>query len=405
MNAGTFDHGFDGGLHAQLYVVVILCCSSAWWLIQPLDAQETESAEAVEIHRVFASLDLARPVFLTHAGDGSDRLFVVEQAGRIKVFENDTAVAKAGLFLDIVDQVNSRPNEAGLLSVTFHPAYSDNGRFFVYYTTGSLISRVSEFAVSVDPNAADRTSEQILLEVRQPAGNHNGGQLAFGPDGYLYIGLGDGGGFGDRFGNAQDRSTLLGAILRVDINIAPGSYSVPDDNPFVANDQGWREEIWAWGLRNPWRFSFDRVSGQLWTGDVGQNSWEEIDLIEAGQNYGWNIMEGFHCFRPSSDCDQTGLALPVADYGNSLGHSITGGYVYRGPQLWLRGLYLYGDFVSRRIWALRYEKGEVVANKQLALSPSGISSFGEDEKGEVYILGLDGTIYVLEAPELLEPTR
>jgi hypothetical protein len=359
--------------------------------------------EELQIRRVFADLELTRPVFLTHAGDGSDRIFVVEQPGRIRVFTRKKT-APAGLFLDITSQVNSGPNEAGLLSVAFHPSFASNSRLFVYYTTGNLRSRVSEFTVSADGNSANAASEQVLLEVDQPAGNHNGGQLAFGPDGYLYIGLGDGGGSGDRFGNAQDRTTLLGAILRVDIDAAPGGYAVPSDNPFVGNDHGWREEIWAWGLRNPWRFSFDRLTGELWTGDVGQNAWEEVDLIEPGQNYGWNRMEGFHCFRPTSECDRDGLALPVVEYGHGQGRSITGGYVYRGPQPLLRGLYLYGDFVSRRIWGLRYDGGEVVTNEQLVIAPSGISSFGEDEQGEVYVLGLDGTIYLLQAPQPQEPT-
>ena len=364
----------------------------------PAGAQESAAPPAIEIRRVFADLDFTRPVFLTHAGDGSDRIFVVEQPGRIQVFANDENLA-AELFLDIASKVNSGPNEAGLLSVAFHPSYAENGRFFVYYTSGSLVSRLAEFAVAPEGNRADPASEQILLEVAQPAGNHNGGQLAFGPDGKLYVGLGDGGGSGDRFGNGQNRGTLLGSILRLDIDTAPGSYTIPSDNPFAGNDHGWREEIWAWGLRNPWRFSFDRLTGQLWTGDVGQNAWEEVDLVEPGQNYGWNTMEGFHCYRPATDCDRDGLTLPVVEYGHAEGQSITGGYVYRGPQALLQGLYLYGDFVSRRIWGLRYDRGEVVTNEQLVIAPSGISSFGEDENGEVYVIGLDGTLYVLEAPE------
>ena len=372
----------------------------AWALVGALlPAAAQESAGEIEIRRVFAALDLTRPVFLTHAGDGSDRIFVVEQPGRIRVLANEEQ-AGADLFLDITSQVNSGPNEAGLLSLAFHPSYAENGRFFIYYTTGNLVSRVSEFAVAGEGETGNPESEQILLEVAQPAGNHNGGQLAFGPDGHLYVGLGDGGGSGDRFGNGQNRHTLLGSILRLDIDSAPGSYAIPNDNPFVGNEEGWREEIWAWGLRNPWRFSFDRLTGQLWTGDVGQNAWEEVDLIEPGQNYGWNRMEGFHCFRPASNCDSTGLALPVVEYGHAEGRSITGGYVYRGPQQGLlQGLYLYGDFVSRSIWGLRYDDGTVLTNDLLATSPSGIASFGEDEAGEVYIVGLDGAIYMLEAPE------
>ena len=394
-NGDLLGHGL--GTH---WICALLLGFGMWVLagapLSPAVAQEP--APEIEVRRVFAELEFTRPVFLTHAGDGSDRIFVVEQPGRIQVFDN-TENPVADLFLDITSQVNSGPNEAGLLGLAFHPSYADNGRLFIYYTTGNLVSRLAEFTASPDGNNADQASEQILLAVVQPAGNHNGGQLAFGPEGKLYMGLGDGGGSGDRFGNGQNRSTLLGAILRLDVDTSPGSYVIPIDNPFVGNEEGWREEIWAWGLRNPWRFSFDRLTGQLWTGDVGQNAWEEVDLIEPGQNYGWNRMEGFHCFRPASNCDSAGLSLPVAEYSHADGRSITGGYVYRGPQLGLlQGRYLYGDFVSRRIWGLRYEDGEVLANDLLATSPSGISSFGEDEEGEVYIVGLDGTMLRARSP-------
>ena len=356
---------------------------------------------------VFANLSFARAVFLTHAGDGSDRIFVVEQAGTIKVFPNRDDADAARTFLDIRSQVNSGPNEAGLLSVAFHPHYATNGRFFIYYNHGNLISRVSEFQVSNDPDSADVNSERILFEEPQPAGNHNGGQVAFGPDGYLYIGLGDGGGANDTFENGQDPTTLLGTILRIDIDGNPeggATYGIPADNPFVGNDDGWREEIWAWGLRNPWRFSFDRLNGTLWTGDVGQRRREEVDLIEKGGNYGWNTMEGFECFRPPTDCDQEGLALPIVEYSPAEGRSITGGFVYRGPRLArLAGVYIYGDFVSRRIWGLKYEQGQVIENELIAVSPTSIASFGEDEAGEVYVVGLDGRIYVLDESPDAEP--
>ncbi len=253
--------------------------------------------------------------------------------------------------------------------------------------------------MSGDTNVADVESERVLWEVSQPATNHNGGQLAFGPDGMLYVGLGDGGGGGDTFRNGQDPTTWLAAILRIDVDARTAGleYGIPPDNPFVGNSQDWREEIWAYGLRNPWRFSFDRKGGQLWTGDVGQNRWEEIDLIEKGANYGWNRMEGFHCFSPQTNCDTVGLALPLFEYDHSVGASLTGGYVYRAARLGgLYGVYIYGDFITKKIWGLRYEEGEVRSNNLIATCPSNITSFGEDESGEVYIVGFDGPIYLLE---------
>jgi glucose/arabinose dehydrogenase len=348
----------------------------------------------VELRRVFADSRFTRPLYLTHAGDHRGRVFIAEQPGTIRVLgEGEDQV-----FLDLRGKVNDGPNEAGLLGLAFHPRYPENGRFFAYYTYGDLVSRFSEFRVSADPDQADPASERVFLEVRQPAGNHNGGQLAFGPDGYLYLGLGDGGGANDQYGNGQNRQTLLGAILRLDVDRTQEGleYAIPPDNPFAGNAEGWREEIWAWGLRNPWRFSFDRLTGRLWAGDVGQGRWEEVDLVERGGNYGWNVMEGAHCFSPSANCDTTGLRMPVAEYGHGEGRSITGGYVYRGARLpGLAGVYVYGDYVSRQIWGLRYEEGRVVEDQPLALCPSPIASFGEDEAGELYAVGLDGAIYTL----------
>ena len=360
----------------------------------------------MQFRRTFASLPLSQPVFLTHAGDNTDRLFVVERSGRIRVFPNRDDIA-AAVFFDLRAPINSGPGEAGLLAIAFHPRYADSGLFYVYYTYGNLISRISEFRVSADdPNTADTTSERVILEARQPAGNHNGGQLAFGPDGYLYIGLGDGGAADDRYRNGQNPTTLLGAILRIDVDRREdgAQYAIPPDNPFVGNGDGWREEIWAWGLRNPWRFSFDHLTGDLWTGDVGQNAWEEIDLIEKGGNYGWNIMEGFHCFRPLVDCRTEGLVLPIAEYGHGEGRSVTGGYVYRGSRLIrLQGTYLYGDFVTRNVWGLRYEDGQVVENRIIGRSPSPIASFGEDQAGEVYVVGYDGRIFLFDDPPNTPP--
>jgi len=353
----------------------------------------------MEMRRVFSALFFSQPVVLTHAGDNSGRLFVVEKPGVIKVFPNRNDVTTAKTFLDISAQVNDNPNEAGLLGLAFHPQYQENGRFYLSYTRGSLVSRVSEFRVGNNPDRADPASERVILEVNQPAGNHNGGQVDFGPDGYLYFALGDGGGSNDTFRNGQDRTTLLGNILRIDVDGQEQGlgYAVPPDNPFVGNTEGWREEIWAWGLRNPWRFSFDRQSGELWTGDVGQNNWEEVDIIKKGGNYGWNTMEGFHCFSPSANCSTEGLELPVVEYDHGDGRSITGGYVYRGKRLRrMVGVYLYADFVTQRIWGMRYNGTEAVDNRLLALSPGNVSSFGQDEDGEVYIVNFGGDIYVLD---------
>jgi len=359
----------------------------------------------MELIRVFSDLNFSQPVYLIHSGDGTNRLFVVEKAGIIKVFNNQADVTSVKVFLDVRDSVNAGPSEAGLLSVAFHPDYKSNGKFYVYYTFGSLFSRVSELAVSTNPDSADRASERILFEIKQPYSNHNGGQLAFGPDGYLYIGLGDGGSANDPKNNGQNTQTLLGAILRIDIDSTDQNkaYRIPDTNPFFNRPEAGLPEIWAWGLRNPWRFSFDTVTGALWAGDVGQGKWEEVDLIVGGNNYGWRIMEGMHCFDPPSGCDTSGLTIPVVEYAHpDDGFSITGGFVYHGFKLpRLSGVYLYGDFVSMRIWGLKYTDGQVWENKLIATSPSKISSFGQDEEGEVYVVGYDGKIYTFNDSYIL----
>ena len=338
-------------------------------------------------------------VGMTYPPDGSDRLYVVLQPGRIVFFPNDREVDSAELFLDIRDRVNDRGEEEGLLGLAFDPQYADNGHFYVYYSaSGPRRSVVSRFSASADGRAGPG-SERILLEVPQPFSNHNGGQIAFGPDGYLYIALGDGGSRGDPQGNGQDLGTLLGSILRIDVSTvdSTGAYAVPADNPFVGHS-GARPEIWASGLRNPWRFSFDRATGDLWTADVGQNRFEEVDIIRPGLNYGWNIMEGEECFA-RSDCDRTGLEIPVAEYGREDGCSVTGGYVYRGSSLpSLYGAYVYGDYCSGRIWALRHDGDEVTEHMQIVDSGLRIPSFAEDAAGELYVLSFDGTIYRLVAP-------
>lgn len=345
----------------------------------------------------------SRPVDLQHAGDGTNRLFVVEQSGRIHVFDNFSEVSQRELFLDIGDVVRDG-GEEGLLGLTFHPDYENNGYFFVDYTATNpqgipTNSRTVIARFKVDgsnPNRADRDSMVVVLEVNQPFGNHNAGQIAFGPDSLLYIALGDGGSGGDPDNNGQTRQTLLGAILRIDVdNPAAGAeYGIPEDNPFVGNAQGFREEIYAYGLRNPWRFSFDPVTGWLWAGDVGQSTREEIDIITKGGNYGWRIMEGFLCYNPSSGCNTSGLELPIWDYGRTLGQTVTGGHVYRGSAVPnLIGLYIYGDFGSGRIWALSYDGNNSVENMELMNSNLSISSFGTDQAGELYICAFDGRIY------------
>ena len=300
---------------------------------------------------------------MQHAGDGSNRLFVVEQAGVIRVFANNAATTSASVFLDITGPVNNAGNEEGLLGLAFHPDYESNGYFYVNYTAASPRRTViARYQVSAsDSNAADPTSGKVLLEYAQPFENHNGGQIAFGPDdGYLYIASGDGGSGGDPQGNGQNLRTLLGKILRLDVDTPTGNrqYGIPPTNPFANNTAGYREEIFAYGLRNPWRISFDPPTGRLWTGDVGQGRLEEVDIIASGANYGWNRMEGNVCY-PSGNtsCDMTGLSQPVFVYGRSLGASITGGYVYRGNTVpRLAGAYVFADFISGRIWSL-HDKG------------------------------------------------
>ncbi|NWG10330.1 PQQ-dependent sugar dehydrogenase [Candidatus Bathyarchaeota archaeon] len=360
-----------------------------------------------EVGVAFPNLSFSSPIGIYNARDGSNRLFVVEQQGIIRVFENTKNTTTANVFLDISNKVINS-GELGLLGLAFHPNFTSNGYFYVYYTSDNPLRSVfSRFTVSANnPNEANVTSEFILLQVLQPFTNHNGGQIAFGPDNYLYIALGDGGGAGDPLGNAQNRSTLLGSILRIDVDSSSGglNYSIPNDNPFVGNVQGYREEIFAYGLRNPWRFSFDPVTGWLWAADVGQNRIEEIDIIEKGNNYGWNIMEGSLCYSPPSGCNQTGLELPIWEYNHSLGFSVTGGFVYRGLKLnELKGAYIYGDYGSGRIWALWYNGTGEPVNVELVDTSLSIPSFGVDEMGEVYICAFDGKIYQLNVVDIVAP--
>jgi glucose/arabinose dehydrogenase len=354
-----------------------------------------------QVENAFPNLSFKRPVDLQHSGDNSNRLFVVEQAGFIYVFSNNRDVNSKNVFLDIKSKVKDRGNEEGLLGLAFHPNYKSNGYFYVNYTAANPNRTViSRFKVSAaNTNEANPNSELVILEIPQPYGNHNGGQLAFGSDGYLYISVGDGGSGGDPLGHAQNLTTLLGSILRIDVdNKANGKeYAIPADNPFAKNTNDYREEIYAYGLRNPWRFSFDKETGSLWTGDVGQDLYEEINIIVKGGNYGWNIMEGMHCFKPPAGCDTSGLILPVWEYGRNEGISVTGGYVYRGKTMaGLTGKYIYGDFGSGNIWALDVSNINKPFNALLLKSKLNIASFGTDQHNELYICSFDGKIYQLK---------
>ncbi len=365
------------------------------------EAPETPGApddiNNLSLVNAFPQLRFESPLDLQSPPDGTDRIFVVERGGLVKVFPNDPQAGEASTFLDISGRTDSSGGEMGLLGMAFHPAYATNGYFFVYYTPAPEESVLSRFQVSTgDPGMADATTEVVLLRIAQPFTNHNGGQLAFGPDGYLYLASGDGGSGGDPGGNAQNLNSLLGKILRLDVNAAANGleYGIPDANPF-RDTEGARPEIFAYGLRNPWRMSFDPETGRLWAGDVGQGETEEIDIIEAGGNYGWNLMEGSSCFG-SAGCDTEGLLLPVYEYNHTNGDkSISGGYVYRGDELpSLRGYYIYADFISGRIWALE-STGTNPANTLLTESGLNISSFGTDLQGELYICSFDGSVYRL----------
>lgn len=331
-----------------------------------------------------------RPLHVTHAGDGSGRLFVVEKVGRIKIVRDGQVAPEP--FLDITDRVGSRANEQGLLSVAFHPRYRENGWLFVNYTDNDGDTVVSRFNATGD--RADPGSEQVVLTIEQPFANHNGGLVVFGPDGMLYIGMGDGGSAGDPLGAGQDRSTLLGKILRINVEDLP--YTIPPDNPW-ADGVGGRQENWVIGVRNPWRFSFDRATGDLFVADVGQNRLEEVHLLRAGQiagaNLGWNVMEGDECFR-RDNCERSAFDLPIDVYPHSLGCSVTGGHVYRGVAFpTLQGVYVFGDFCSGRIWGLR-PSGAEWERVELLQSGLQIASFGEDETGELYVTGYNnGVLY------------
>jgi hypothetical protein len=354
-------------------------------------------AGAIGLELTVVAAGLSSPLLVTNAGDGSGRLFVLEQGGRIRIVSRDGRLVGRP-FLDISDRITSG-GERGLLGLAFHPGFPADRRIFVDYTDRDGNTVVSSFEVPAGAGTGDGvgtgdgpdpSSERVLLRIQQPFPNHNGGGLAFGPDGYLYIAAGDGGGAGDPLGNGQRLDTLLGKLLRIDVDRVAGGrpYAIPEDAPFARG--GGLPEIWAYGLRNPWRFSFDRTSGDLWIGDVGQDAWEEIDRTPRGTSppvdYGWNRMEGSHCYAPAFGCDTSGLALPLTEYGHDQGCAVTGGYVDRGASAGtLTGVYVFGDFCSGRIWGVASDGPDRQEPVLLLSSGRSISSFGEDEAGDLLL--------------------
>jgi len=366
--------------------------------------KSTLASEIPDISLVLTAGGFTQPTGIAHAGDGSGRLFIVEQGGLVKIIKHGTVIATP--FLNISSLLKSSAGEQGLLGIAFPRGYGPGkNHLYTNYTGTQGIGDtvIARFQTTVDPDVADPASGQTLLTVVQPFTNHNGGQLAFGPDGYLYIGMGDGGSGGDPFNNAQNPLSLLGKLLRIDVESQSGAYSIPSSNPFAGNS-AYRPEIWAMGLRNPWRFSFDRGTGDLFIADVGQNLYEEVNVQSGtsggGENYGWNIMEGLHCYNTVT-CGRAGLTLPVAEYEHSLlgDCSITGGFVYRGGEFpVLQGVYLYGDYCSGRIWGLR-RSGGVWESKLLLDSSLNISTFGEDEAGNIFVADHGGgNIYKIIVP-------
>ena len=351
----------------------------------------------------FPSMSFSQPTALKQAPGDTSRWFVSEKAGVIRVFANNPNSSSSSVFLDI-SAVTAGFGEGGLLGFAFHPDFPVTPEVYVSYTRAGLVSYVSRFTSTDNGQTLNPATEDVVLTVLQPESNHNGGDIHFGPDGLLYIGFGDGGGAGDPFGNGQDDTTLHGTIVRIDVDVA-GDYDIPPGNPFAANArcvQGSGSapcpEIFAWGLRNPWRFSFDSVTGKLWAGDVGQNDWEEIDIIEVGSNYGWNVREGAHCFSPPTGC-ATDFSDPVTEYNHSLGSSVTGGYVYRGTAIAdLVGWYVFGDFISGRIFAIPEDSADGVTPDELLDTDHGIVAFATGEDGELYFADFFvGTIHRIEA--------
>jgi glucose/arabinose dehydrogenase len=385
------------GIHYRFVcqVLLLLLC------VAPASAEpEVERGVAIKLslEPLFSTIALQRPLALLASPLSEQVFYILEQAGRIRRVARHQGRDESRVFADLRARVESGPNEAGLLGMAFDPAFANNGRVYVSYTReGSpLVSILSRWQSRDNGQTLDLSSEQVLLSVPQPYGNHNGGDIHFGPDNLLYYGLGDGGAAGDPEQNGQNTRTLLGSLLRLDVS-GDNGYKIPPSNPFAQG--GGRPEIFAYGLRNPWRWSFDRQTGDLWLGDVGQNRWEEVNRIVAGGNYGWNLREGRHCY--SGDCRRSGLIEPLAEYSHAEGCSITGGYVYRGKNIpALVGVYLFADYCSGNIWGLFADsstsQGQTTYTRRLLVHTDlNISSFGEDRQGEIYIIDLGGRIFRL----------
>lgn len=394
------------GLFLTLWLIWVQCVAGPQTRVSGLDVRPQNRTclapprpvEQIDLslQHVHTGLVFAQPVGLLQAPNDSSRWFVLEKAGRLIVFDDTLGTTSKSVFLDIRDRVDSSFGESGLLGMAFHPEFASNGFVFVSYTSSGnpLQSRVSRFRSMDGGLTVDSASEQVLLAVDQPFANHNGGWIGFGPDGLLHIGLGDGGSGGDPLGHGQNTDSLLGSVLRIDVD-GPAPYGIPADNPFVGGAGG-RPEIYAWGVRNPWRWSFDQSTGTLWAGDVGQQSWEEIDIVERGGNYGWNRREGAHCYG-APECDGAGLIDPITEYAHSQGCSVTGGYVYRGGAIpALDGVYVWGDYCSGRVWGLEYDEQGNPSPTVLLDSGHLISSFGQGHDGEIYLLAFAaGEIYKL----------
>lgn len=370
----------------------------------PDDPPPVDEPPAIAVEPAFLQLAFEQPLAMMQSPDDSTSWFVVEKAGVVWRFPDDAdaSLDDVVLFADITDRVDSSPTEAGLLGMAFHPDFSTNREVYLSYTRsfGGLESVISRFILDPATGALDESSEEILLTVPQFDNNHNGGSIVFGPDGFLYLGLGDGGGSGDPRENGQDTTNLLATISRIDVDSAT-PYAIPPDNPFAGNTECFQgsgtadcPEIFAWGFRNPWRFSFDRETGELWVGDVGENSWEEIDRVRVSENFGWSQREGAHCFDPPTGCS-TDNVDPIAEYSHDLGSSVTGGYVYRGGEIPdLEGFYLFGDFGSGRIWVVAADSNQGAEPDELADTNLNIASFAESNEGEIYVIDITmGTIH------------
>jgi glucose/arabinose dehydrogenase len=380
---------------ALLATIALLASMAAW--------QATTAAAAANVVLTPVASGFDSPLAITSARDGTGRMFIVEQTGRIKILSGGSVLSTP--FLDVSSEI-SHGSEQGLLGLAFHPKFKTNGLFFVNFTRANGDTVVNRYRVSgTNPNVATRSSAYRIITIGQPYDNHNGGTIQFGPDGYLYIGMGDGGSAGDPGNRAQDLSSLLGKMLRIDINGTTGTrhYRIPSSNPYVG--RAGRNEIWARGLRNPWKFSFDRSTGTLWIGDVGQGRYEEIDRSGGtspgrGLNYGWRVLEGRHCFKPATGCNKSGKVVPVVEYSHSEGCSVTGGYAYRGTNVpALFGRYVFADYCSGTIWSIPRHPSGSTASKSLLLNTSmNISSFGESASNELFVVDHNGTIYRFDKP-------